>query len=242
MNTALNKEKTMATAVRQAMIEALEPLHRKNHPFTQALRDGKLTKSHLGEWVREHYHFTKDLWHWFAFMYANCPFPDAREAFMENITEEMDPSDPHTSMLLRFGEACGLDRSDIVSSRPLPTTDALRDWLSLVTREESFVVATAALQCGMEAQGPGLFAAMLDGIRTHFDFTDDDIYFFTVHCEADVEHGDRAYEIVEKYADTEEKVRLAVNAVRSGAEKGWFYFDGLYVQHVLGVDIAYGHR
>ena len=47
--------------------------------------------------------------------------------------------------------------------------------------------------------------------------------------EADTEHGGQAYDLVERYARTEEQKRHAVLAARQGAEKRWFYIDGIYI-------------
>jgi len=43
---------------------------------------------------------------------------------------------------------------------------------------------------------------------------------------------------VEKYARTEELRQRAVLAAREGAEKRWFYIDGIYVHYVLGYQLT----
>ena len=68
--------------------------------------------------------------------------------------------------------------------------------------------------------------------------TDAQIAYFPVHVEADTEHGGKAYDLVEKYARSEDQRRRAVLAAREGAEKRWFYIDGIYIHYVLGYKLT----
>ncbi len=59
-----------------------------------------------------------------------------------------------------------------------------------------------------------------------------------MHVEADTEHGGRAYDLVEKYARSEEQRQRAVLAAREGAEKRWLYIDGVYIHYQLGYKLT----
>jgi len=74
--------------------DIVDARHCVRHPLVEAWAAGKLTRPQMAAWVREHYHFTKDLWAFLAAVYSNCPYPDARAAIMDNLSEEQDPNDP----------------------------------------------------------------------------------------------------------------------------------------------------
>ena len=114
----------------------------------------------------------------------------------------MDPSDPHIEILLRFGEAMGLDPEAVKQSKPLPTTQALLDWYFILTRHRSMVEVVSGAQIGIESQPPQLFGALAQPLREKYGCTEEQIAFFPTHVEADTEHGGRAYDLVEKYART----------------------------------------
>src|SRR5437763_1929345 len=60
------------------------------------------------------------------------------------------------------------------------------------------------------------------------------IEHFWLHCEADVEHGGRAFEALERYCTTRELQERAVHYARESAKMRWFYFDGIYLHYELG--------
>ena len=52
--------------------------------------------------------------------------------------------------------------------------------------------------------------------------------FFTLHIVADAEHGEKGYEIVEKYAKTDEERETCVRLVKEATMMRRLYLDGLY--------------
>jgi pyrroloquinoline-quinone synthase len=220
--------------LRDELQAAVESRHSRHHPYYQLWREGKLSREAIGGWVQEHYHFTKDIPWLVGPMLSEVPYPDVRELFRHNIEEEMDPRDPHIDILLRFGAAMGLDPDAVRRSKPLPTTQALLDWVYIVSRHRSMVEAIAGLNIGLESQPPQLYGDIVPVLREQYGCTDEQIAYFPVHVDADTEHGSRAFALVEKYARSPESRKRAVLAAREGAEKRWFYIDGIYIHYVLG--------
>ncbi len=232
----------MAVAtLRDEIRAAVESRHSRNHPYYQLWREGKLSREAIGGWVQEHYHFTKDIPWLIGPLMSEVPYADVRALFRENIDEEMDPRDPHIDILLRFGAAIGLDPEAIKRSKPLPTTQALLDWTYIITRQRSLVEAIAGLNIGLESQPPTLYGDIVPVLREKYGCTDAEIAYFPAHVEADTEHGSRAYALVEKYARSPESRARAVLAAREGAEKRWFYIDGIYIHYVLGHPLKDAH-
>jgi len=112
------------------------------------------------------------------------------------------------------------------------------DWAYILTRQRSLIESIAGKQIGMESQPPTLYGDIVPALREKYGCTAEQIAYFPVHVEADTEHGARAYALVEKYARTEELRQRAVLAAREGAEKRWFYIDGIYIHYVLGYQLT----
>lgn len=140
--------------LRDEIRAAVESRHCRHHPYYQLWRQGRLPREAIAGWVQQHYHFTKDVV-WLQGTYlADVPYPDVREKFQQAIAEETDPKDPHIAILLRFGQAMGRDPEAVKRSKPLPTTQALLDWVWILTRQRSIVEAIAGLNIGLESQPP----------------------------------------------------------------------------------------
>ncbi len=57
----------------------------------------------------------------------------------------------HVELLVRFGEACGVGRSDLLTTRQLPSTRALTAWCAETARQP-FHIAAAELLAGLETE------------------------------------------------------------------------------------------
>jgi pyrroloquinoline-quinone synthase len=224
--------------IRDELRAAVESRHSRFHPYYQMWRAGTLKREAIAGWVQEHYHFTRDVRWLNAVMPCRVPYADVRATYQESIDEEEDPHDPHVEILLRFGEAMGLDREQVQQSKPLPTTQALLDWYFVLTRHRSMVEVVSGAQIGIESQPPTIFHQLAQPLKEHYGCTDEQIAFFPTHVEADTQHGGRAYDLVEKYARTPEQRARAVLAAREGAEKRWLYVDGIYIHYQLGYPLT----
>ncbi len=222
---------------RQDMLDVVEQRHCKRHPLTEAWAQGELSKEQLGRWAVEHYHYTKDLHTFFGRILANCDQQKGRDMELDNLADEQNPEDPHNRQLLDFVDACDLDSQALISQLPVPTTQALRDWLLLVCEKRSWQEAAAGLHVGMEAQLAPICDRLVPALRDKYGFDERSIRFFVTHQTADVEHGGRALDVVEQFTPKELQPRV-LKSIREGTEKRWLYFDGVYVKYVLGYNLG----
>ncbi|HZT08766.1 MAG TPA: iron-containing redox enzyme family protein [Chloroflexota bacterium] len=226
-----------ATAFRQEMLDTVERRHCKRHPLTEMWARGELSKEQLGRWAIEHYHFTRDLHTFFGRILANCDVQAGRDMELDNLADEQNPEDPHNRQLLDFVDACGLNTEELIRRAPLPTTQALRDWLFLKCERASWQEAAAGIHVGMEAQLAPICDRLVPSLQTNYAFDPHAIRFFVTHQTADIEHGGRALAVIERYTPEELRPRV-IQAVNEGTEKRWLYFDGVYVKYVLGYNIG----
>lgn len=223
---------------RKQIEAAIEQRHSKIHPWSEAWVSGKLNKRLLGEWTKQHYHYVSLFPQWCATVYGNCPAEDVREFIAENIMEEEGmvgqegfPAVKHTELLLDFGEHCGMSRDGIrnahINGELLPETLGLQSWCFRQSHR-NFIEAMAGLLVGLESQVPQIYSRTTPPLIDKYGFTEEEVVFFRLHIIADEEHGERGYEILEKYASTPEIQTNCLRLVREAASMRRLYLDGLY--------------
>ena len=222
-----------AQSFRARLEEAVRGGHSQLHPFTEAWVNGALSRRQLGEWARQHYHYVGRFSQWCALVYGRCADQEARDFLLENMWEE-EMGTRHSDLLIRFAEACGFTRDDVLNVEVLPSTRALTAWCYEVATARSFLEAAAGLLVGLESQTPGIYRRNTPPLLEKYGFTRDEVEFFLVHQVADEDHGERGYQIVMRHATTPELQDLAVRTVREATAMRWQYMSGLYRRFVLG--------
>ena len=219
---------------RSELEHAVNARHSRLNPFTEKWVNGELTRAQLGAWVKQHYQYVSQFPRWCATVYGDCPDSDARDFLLENIVEE-EAGTKHVDLLIRFGEACGVSRTEVETARQLPTTRGLTAWCYETSRQP-FHVAAAGLLVGLESQVPGIYKRNLPPLKAHYGFNDHEVEFFAIHIEADEVHGERGYQIVERHCATPAMKEEAPDQVRQAAEMRWQYMTGLHRAYVLKED------
>jgi pyrroloquinoline-quinone synthase len=222
---------TTTIPFRTELENAVNSRHSRLNPFTEQWVNGGLSRDQLGQWVCQHYQYVGQFSQWCAAVYAGCPDSDARDFLLENIVEE-EGGVKHVDLLIRFGEACGVSRQQVLTARQLPTTRALTAWCYETSRAP-FHIAAAGLLVGLESQVPGIYKRNLPPLKQHYGFSDHEVEFFAIHIEADEVHGERGYQIVERHCTTPERRAEALEQVRQATEMRWQYMTGLHRAYVL---------
>ena len=231
-----------ASAFRQALEAAIKQRHSAVRPWSEAWTSGKLSRELLGEWVKQHFHYVSLFSQWLGTVYGNCPHADVQQFLLENIAEEegmVGNGDfapvRHSDLLLDFAEACGKSRQEIldaqINGELLPETLGLQSWCYRQA-QRPFVEALAGLLVGLESQVPVIYAKTTPPLLEKYGFTDDEVTFFKIHIVADAEHGERGFEIVEKYATTPELQASCLRLVKEATMMRRLYLDGLYNKHL----------
>ncbi len=223
---------------REQIEAAIQQRHSKTHPWSDAWVNGRLDKHLLGEWTKQHYHYVSLFPQWLATVYGNCPYDDVRHFITENIMEEEGfvgddqfPAVKHTDLLLDFGEHCGMSRREVVDAQRngelLPETLGLQSWCFRQSHRPT-VEALAGLLVGLESQVPQIYSRTTPPLIEKYGFLEEEIVFFRLHIVADAEHGERGFEILERYATTDEIRTSCVRLVREATQMRRLYLDGLY--------------
>jgi pyrroloquinoline-quinone synthase len=202
------------------------------HPLWLAIADGKPSRSQLQRFAVQFFLQVREFPRAVSAMHANCPFPAERMALAESVYEEETGrisgcNLPHPELFIRFGEALGLSRNEMVEGEPLPATRALIDWFELSTKQRSFIEAAAAINLAAEGQVPGAFGPMARRLQQHYGLSRDAVAFWDVHETADAEHSDVGDNIVVRHATDAAMQARVRDALQHSLDAWWQFFDGI---------------
>lgn len=223
----------MVTA-RNFLDELLADLHRPgrylpDHPFVTGVEQGTLTLDQLRGWAKETFPIFGTA---LRFLNVTPPGMDAIahdreykhllwESMIEELYGAMSETAGHTELFLRFCGALGLTRKEVVAHRSGPEVSDLLRFTDRLRREVPLVVTQTVIGTGAESHVPETFRKIIHGLKTHYGLTDEQIEFFSVHIEADEEHGDVSARIVEKYVTTDELRRQTRELTGEFIDKFW---------------------
>jgi pyrroloquinoline-quinone synthase len=202
------------------------------HPFYQVWQKGELTMDALRGYACQYYHHVEAFPRYVSGAHTNCDNLADRQELLENLVEEESGPKNHPELWIQFGEALGLDRSDMTDVTPLPETAECDETFTRITRDSGFVPAIAALYA-YESQVPEVAGTKMEGLKEFYGInTPDALRFFVVHHSLDVEHSRVTREMVARHADTAEKQEAAIKAVEESADALLKFLDGVTREYI----------
>jgi len=106
-------------------------------------------------------------------------------------------------LFLDLAEELGASLEEIEAAEPLPETAAHVYWAELILHTKPWFVALAA-QLGGEGQLPEFAGVIAQGLKTHYGLSDRALSFWTVHGEADKDHGRVVEEMIARFVINDE--------------------------------------
>lgn len=203
-----------------------------NHPLWHRIADGRVSRAGLRTFAVQFFLQVREFPRAVSALHARCPFADQRIELAESVYEEETGrisgcNVSHPELFIRFGEAVGATRDELVHGAPLPATAALIDWFELATTQRSFLEGAAAINLAAEGQVPGAFAPFARGLERHYGLGREQVAFWDVHEIADREHSDIGDHIVVRCATSAEWQAKVRAAVERSLGKWWAFFDGI---------------
>jgi pyrroloquinoline-quinone synthase len=213
--------------VRTRLERCVEAQHLLNHPFYQRWSAGELTREELCEYARQYWHYTLAFPTFVSGVHAGSDDFALRQMLLENLIEEEWGGDNHPELWLRFCEALGLRREDVMESEPNEQTLELIDAMRRQARQGETHEGLASL-FAYESQVPAVAKAKIEGLAKHYEITAPrEIAFFSVHETADVHHSNTAAALLDRLCDTEEKRVGAERAAKTTLGALYRFLDGV---------------
>jgi pyrroloquinoline-quinone synthase len=202
------------------------------HPFYTTWQKGELTLDALRGYACQYYRHVLAFPKYVSGTHANCDDLSDRQELLENLREEEEGPNNHPELWLRFGEALGLTRDDMINAEPLPETVALDETYRRITKDAPFVSGIAALYA-YESQVPEVAGTKMHGLKRFYGITDkQQLKFFIVHKSLDLEHSQVTRKMVGRYVASAEAQDQAIRAVEDGSDALLGFLDGCYREYV----------
>ncbi len=192
-----------AEFVRQLKEEvARSPKQRVNHPFVRAVCAGTASMEQIRSWALQDYQFRRAVPRIAMLRYLACSDPEFAPRLFEVVEEETrglaTGSAGHADMFVEFAEAIGITRKELDTVALRPATAAHLYYAELIIHTLPWFVMMAA-QLGAEGTFSPAAAALGQGLIKQYGMSPESVRFFTVHVEADEEHGTLAEDIALRY-------------------------------------------
>lgn len=174
---------------------------------------------------------------------TNCPHWDiririigasAQEVIADN---EFGDGKAHWEILEDLGVAIGMDRDDIRAAQPLPSTQLC--WLAweTLTKNRHWLEGLVANTCSERSNVPGYGNGRQRDVgwsgiqreqwRALYALRDDQLTFWEMHSEADIEHSNLGWRTVARYAEELNMADAVVEACRINLVVWENYFNGI---------------
>ena len=178
------------------------PKIRIKHPFLKAVCNGTATMDQIRAWAIQDYQFRAAVPRIAMLRYLACTDPEIAQKLWGVVEEETRGMDTgtagHNELAIRFAESIGVTRSQLENAELRPSTAAHLYYVELIIHTLPWFVVMA-IQIGAEGTFGPAAAALGNGFVKQYGMKPDDVRFFTVHSEADEEHGSLAEEIAVRY-------------------------------------------
>jgi pyrroloquinoline quinone (PQQ) biosynthesis protein C len=178
------------------------PKIRIMHPFLKAVCNGTATMDQIRAWAIQDYQFRAAVPRIAMLRYLACSDPEIAQKLWGVVEEETRGMDTgtagHNELAIRFAESIGLTRGQLENAELRPTTAAHLYYVELIIHILPWFVVMS-IQIGAEGTFGPAAAALGRGFMKNYNMKPDDVRFFTVHTEADEEHGKLAEEIAVRY-------------------------------------------
>jgi pyrroloquinoline quinone (PQQ) biosynthesis protein C len=174
---------------------------------------------------------------------TNCPDWDTRMGILAACTEEVIADHAHGGgrahweILEELGTRIGLAKKQMREAQPLPSTQiAWAAWEGLMANRH-WLEGIVANTCAERANVPGYGLGIMKrhgwfGLERHrwgklFKLSEDELEFFELHEAADIEHSERGWKAVERFA----KQLHMEEAVVAACEKNLYVWE-LYLNGI----------
>jgi pyrroloquinoline quinone (PQQ) biosynthesis protein C len=160
--------------------------------FLAAAEAGTLTRDQIEQWARVFYAATRNGRTILGTFYANSPDdPELRRELADNLYEEetgrlSGVNKCHMDVFFDLLAAFGIDEAEAAS-----LTSPLGDYVAQgrPIAADDFYVELAAYGLSIEAPNAEFCQRIFDALSTNYDFTPQQLTWFSMHAELDADHG-----------------------------------------------------
>jgi len=213
-----------------AAVHAAKPFY--EHPVWAGLEDGRFSKEQVKEFVRQFGIIPLHNHNYHGRLYVICPDHRWRARIAEVVYEEgtgrlFAGGIPHNELYLQVGADLGMKPEELWNADYCPEAIAFKTYFQ-DRCSHNIVEGISSHMLAGEAQGPGFFSRMAEGMKKHYGMTDKGVAFWVIHDVADADHSSVGKDLLADFANTEELRKLVVKTVRETVDMTFLLYDGIY--------------
>jgi pyrroloquinoline-quinone synthase len=195
-----------------------------DHPLVQGVWRGEIPVAQLRGWAMQDSHYRRAVPRLAMIRYLRCSDPEIQQRLGGVVAEETEGMETktagHFDLFLRFSRALGLTDEEVERSPMVAATAAHIYWAELIPYTQPWFVAMSAQLAG-EAQAPQAMPLVAEGLQRHYGLSAEQSAFFSVHGEADEDHGSLIEDIIARYIVTPELQAQARAVIWRKLELQW---------------------
>jgi pyrroloquinoline-quinone synthase len=200
------------------------------HPFYQAWTRGELSQPALRDYARQYYHHVAAFPTYLSSLHAHTDDQQVRRYILANLMDEEAGDPNHPELWLRFAEAAGLSREEVINTELWTETETLIRTFRLACRAGSVAQGLAALYA-YESQIPKVAESKIAGLESFYGMnTPGALAYFRVHIEADREHSRVERQLLESTLNAEDS-RDVAESVDAVLDSLWGLLSGVCRRH-----------
>ncbi len=200
---------------------AFKRQHAPQSAFLRGLATGTLSAAQLRRWAMDFYYYVEPAIPTIAAWLASAPtLPDRAvyKRIARNLAGEMGyiKEAEHHDLYLQFCGGLDITRVDLLAHLPLASTIGAASTMGYYCRN-SFAEGLGAFGLAVEMEVPGRpngAKVIYDGLRRHYAFDAKALEFWSIHIEAEEEHGENAVAALECCGETRDQQALIRRAFR----------------------------
>jgi pyrroloquinoline quinone (PQQ) biosynthesis protein C len=195
--------------------------HAPQSKFMLGLVTGKLDAAQIRRWAMDFYFYVEPAIPTIAAWLSRAPLLPEREIYKlitRNLAGEMGyiKEAEHHDLYLQFCAGLGITRAHLLEHLPLPSTIGAASAMGYYCRnsfEEGLGAFGLAVEMGVPGRPNGA-EIICRGLKQHYGLNAHTLEFWTIHIEAEEEHGDNAERALQLCGQTREQQALIRRAFR----------------------------
>jgi pyrroloquinoline quinone (PQQ) biosynthesis protein C len=223
----------MDTATFHREIDKIVSEHRLDqHPYVKLVNEGRASREQLKGYPIQHYEMTvRDSAPLSASVYLRMNELDpsagrgAAKSFAEEALGIYSKSDGHTELLFELWEGgLGLRREQLMTAIGSSDAMAFNACMYRILRLKPQFIGAIGLMEEIEVEA---YRKLWEGMERHYGIALDHLRFFTVHYEADKEHGEAGHKVIDKFVTGTGREAEFLAEARCLAHFFWKGFDSM---------------
>lgn len=187
---------------------------------------GKLTTPTLQDYAKQYYKHVAAFPRYLSALHSKIDNFDDRKLILQNLIDEESGQENHPELWLRFCDALGLERKEVITTSYTPETNAFVNHFKLVTSKKGIAEGVAALYT-YESQIPEVSEEKIKGLKEFYGVdSEEGLKYFKVHMHADIEHSKSERQLLKKYV-TEDNQAKVLEVVNQTLDSYWGMLSGV---------------